>query len=186
MMGLFWLTGSESKKLLKEARDSLAGRICILKMYSLSQREKDGKCALGEMEFSYDKISERSKHFPENDLPEVYKHIWEGGMPATIGMTAEQRMEYYDSYVETYLMRDAVDDNGISDTEGFRKVLRACAAFAGNLVNYSDVAQAGNVSVPTAKEWVKILQSMGILYLLEPFSNNELKRMIKTPKLYFC
>ncbi len=186
MMGLFWLTGSESKKLLKEARDSLAGRICILKMYSLSQREKDGKCALGEMEFSYDKLSERSKHFPENDLLKVYKHIWEGGMPATIGMTAEQRMEYYDSYVETYLMRDAVDDNGISDTEGFRKVLRACAAFAGNLVNYSDVAQAGNVSVPTAKEWVKILQSMGILYLLEPFSNNELKRMIKTPKLYFC
>ena len=105
MMGLFWLTGSESKKLLKEARDSLAGRICILKMYSLSQREKDGKCALGEMEFSYDKLSERSKHFSENDLPEVYKHIWEGGMPATIGMTAEQRMEYYDSYVVTELLR---------------------------------------------------------------------------------
>ncbi len=42
-MGLFWLTGSESKKLLKGAQDSLAGRICILKMYSLSQREKAEK-----------------------------------------------------------------------------------------------------------------------------------------------
>ncbi len=184
--GLFWLTGSESKKLLKDARDSLAGRICILKMYSLSQREKAGKCDLSEMEFSYDKLLERSNHFPENDILSVYTHIWEGGMPGTIGMTAEQRMEYYESYVETYLMRDAVDDNGISDTEGFRKVLRACAAFAGNLVNYSDIAQAGNVSVPTAKEWVKILHSMGIVYLMEPFSNNELKRLIKTPKLYFC
>ncbi len=184
--GLFWLTGSESKKLLKEARDSLAGRICILKMYSLSQREKAGNCDLSEMEFSYDKLLERSKHFPENDILSVYTHIWEGGMPGTMGMTAEQRMEFYESYVETYLMRDAVDDNGISDTEGFRKALRACAAFAGNLVNYSDIAQAGNVSVPTAKEWVKILQSMGIVYLMEPFSNNELKRLIKTPKLYFC
>jgi predicted AAA+ superfamily ATPase len=184
--GLFWLTGSESKKLLKEAQDSLAGSICILKMYSLSQREKKGKSDIGEMEFSYTSLLKRSRQFPENNLPEVYTHIWEGGMPGTIGMTAEQRMEYYESYIETYLMRDAVDDNGISDTEGFRKVLRACAAFSGNLVNYSDIAQAGNVSVPTAKEWIKILQSMGIIYLLEPFSNNELKRMIKTPKLYFC
>ena len=184
--GLFWLTGSESKKLLKEARDSLAGRICILRLYSLSQREKAGKCDLGGMEFSFTALSERAADFPENNLIDVYTHIWEGGMPGTIGMTAEQRMEYYESYIETYLMRDAVDDNGISDTEGFRKVLRACAAFAGNLINYSDIAQAGNVSVPTAREWIKVLQSMGIVYLMEPFSNNELKRLIKTPKLYFC
>ena len=184
--GLFWLTGSESKKLLKEARDSLAGRICILRLYSLSQREKAGKCDLGGMEFSFTALSERAADFPENNIIDIYTHIWEGGMPGTIGMTAEQRMEYYDSYIETYLMRDAVDDNGISDTEGFRKVLRACAAFAGNLINYSDIAQEGNVSVPTAREWIKVLQSMGIVYLMEPFSNNELKRLIKTPKLYFC
>ena len=184
--GLFWLTGSESKRLLKEARDSLAGRICILKMFSLSQREKEGKSELGAMSFAYNALSERANSFFDNNIQDVFAHIWKGGMPGTIGMTDEQRMEYYESYIETYLMRDAVDDNGISDTEGFRKVLRACAAFAGNLVNYSDIAQAGNVSVPTAKEWVKILQSMGIVYLLEPFSNNELNRLIKTPKLYFC
>ena len=83
-MGLFWLTGSESKKLLKGAQDSLAGRICILKMYSLSQREKAGKINLGEMEFSYSSLLQRSGEFPENDMPEVYKHIWEGGMPGTV------------------------------------------------------------------------------------------------------
>lgn len=184
--GLFWLTGSESKKLMKEARDSLAGRICILRMYSLSQREKAGLSDIGELDFSLSGLSERTGSFKRNNIADVYSHIWEGGMPATIGMTDEQRMEYYDSYIETYLMRDAVDDNGISDTEGFRKVLRACAAFSGNLINYSDIAAAGNVSVPTAKEWVKTLQTMGILFLLEPYSNNELKRLIKTPKLYFC
>ena len=184
--GLFWMTGSESKKLMKEARDSLAGRICILRMYSLSQREKEGLSDIGELDFSLAGLSQRARHFTDNNIIDVYSHIWEGGMPATIGMTDEQRMEYYESYIETYLMRDAVDDNGISDTEGFRKVLRACAAFSGNLINYSDIATAGNVSVPTAKEWVKTLQTMGILYLLEPYSNNELKRLIKTPKLYFC
>ena len=83
-------------------------------------------------------------------------------------------------------MRDAVDDNGIVDTAGFRKFLRACAAFSGQLLNYNDLGTAAGVSGVTAKEWTKVLQSMGIIFLLEPYYSNELKRMIKTPKLYFC
>ena len=83
-------------------------------------------------------------------------------------------------------MRDAVDDNGINDTVGFRKILRACSSFIGQLLNYNDLAVAAGVSSPTAKEWVKVLQKMGIIYLLEPFYSNELKRLVKTPKLYFC
>lgn len=184
--GLFWLTGSESKKMLKEARESMAGRVCILRMYSLSQREKIGLCDLEELDFEFSKLSTRQEKFSENNIIKVYNHIWHGGMPGTLGMNDEQLQAYYESYIDTYLMRDAVDDNGISDTTGFRKALRACAAFAGNLLNYSDIATAANVSVATAKEWVKILQTMGIIFLLEPYSNNELKRLVKTPKLYFC
>ena len=63
--GLFWLTGSESKKLLKEARDSLAGRICILKMFSLSQREKRGRSELGEIGFTFDALTERAKNYSD-------------------------------------------------------------------------------------------------------------------------
>lgn len=184
--GLFWLTGSESKKLLKEAGDSLAGRICILRMYSLSQREKQGIINIPEFELDFAKLMERQKFFKTNNLVDVFDYVWHGGMPGTIEMDEEQLGEYYSSYIDTYLMRDAVDDNGITDINGFRKVLKACAAFVGNLINYSDIASAGGVSVPTAKSWVKILQSMGIIYLLEPYSNNELKRLVKTPKLYFC
>ena len=117
---------------------------------------------------------------------DVYTRIWEGGMPDMLGMDPEQRRGYWNSYIDTYLMRDAVDDNGIQDTEGFRKFLRACAAFSGQLLNYNDLGTAAGVSGVTAKEWVKILLSMGVVFLLEPFYSNELKRMIKTPKLYFC
>lgn len=184
--GMFWLTGYESKKMLKEARESMAGRVCILKMYSLSQREKLGLCDLEELDFELSRLLSRQKQFPENNIISVYNHIWRGGMPGTIHMNEEQLQAYYESYIDTYIMRDAVDDNGISDTTGFRKALRACASFAGNLLNYSDIAAAANVSVATAKEWVKILQTMGLIYLLEPFSDNELKRLVKTPKLYFC
>lgn len=184
--GLFWLTGSQSQILIRQAGDSLAGRICILRMYGFSQSERLNIHDLSEFSFTMEGLSERLKHFPVNNIRDVYDAIWQGGMPGTLSMDQEQRNVYYDSYINTYLMRDAVDDNGIKDTAGFLRVLRACAAFAGNLINYSDLAAAGDVSIPTAKAWVKILENMGIIYLLEPYYNNELKRLIKTPKLYFC
>ena len=184
--GLFWLTGSESKKLLKEAGDSLAGRICILRMYSLSWKEKQGITEIANLKYTLEDFIEREIIFPPCDINQIYEYIWHGGMPGTLMFDMEQLYSYYASYIETYLIRDAVDDNGIADTAGFRKVLAASAAFIGNLVNYSDIAAAGGVSVPTAKSWIKILQNMGIVFLLDTYSNNELKRLVKTPKLYFC
>ena len=184
--GLFWLTGSQSRRLLKNAGDSLAGRLCVLKMYSLSQREIMGVSPEESIEFTLKGLQKRCRSFPGNNILNVYSHIWRGGMPDALELDEEQLQEYFNSYMETYLMRDAVDDNGIMDTEGFRKLLRACAAFTGQLVNYNDLASSAGVTGATAKEWVKILESMGIIELLEPYSSNELKRMIKTPKLYFC
>lgn len=184
--GRFWLTGSQSKKLMKQAGDSLAGRIGILKMYSLSAKELEGRPDDIPDSYSLSSLLQRKKDLPDNNILDVYSRIWEGGMPDMISMDAEIRREYWNSYIDAYLMRDAVDDNGILDTEGFRKFLRACAAFSGELVNYNDLGNAAGVSGATAKEWAKVLQTMGIIFLLEPYYNNELKRMIKTPKLYFC
>ena len=184
--GLFWLTGSQSKKLLKEAGDSLAGRLCVLKMYSLSQRELLGVYPEDEPDFSYSAWAARRRLFPDSSVLDTFDRIWRGGMPEVQALSGEQMQEYFNSYIETYLMRDAVDDNGIIDTEGFRRFLRACAAFSGQLLNYNDLAASAGVTGATAKEWVRILQSMGIITLLEPYAANELKRLIKTPKLYFC
>lgn len=184
--GRFWLTGSQSRRLMKQAGDSLAGRICVLKMYSMSAKELEGRPNDILEDYSFSALHSRSRTLPDNNILEVYTRIWEGGMPDMVSKDAEIRREYWNAYIDTYLMRDAVDDNGIQDTEGFRRFLRACAAFAGGLVNYSDLGSAAGVSGTTAKEWVKILQTMGIIYLLEPYFNNELKRMVKTPKLYFC
>ena len=184
--GQFWLTGSQSKKLVKKAGDSLAGRLCILKMYSLSSREKLGIDSADELVFSLKSLMVRKKLFGQNNILTTFENIWRGGLPDVQEKDEEQLGEYFNSYIETYLMRDAVDDYGIADTEGFRKFLRACAAFAGQLVNYNDLGASAGVSGVTAKEWVKVLQSMGILFLLEPYASNELKRLIKTPKLYFC
>ena len=184
--GQFWLTGSQSKKLVKRAGDSLAGRLCVLKMYSLSAREKLGISPDEDLDFSLPSLLSRKRLFPSNNILTTFDNIWRGGLPDVQGKDEEQLGEYFNSYIETYLMRDAVDDYAITDTEGFRKFLRACAAFSGQLVNYNDLGLSADVSGVTAKEWVKVLQSMGIVFLLEPYSSNELKRLVKTPKLYFC
>lgn len=184
--GLFWLTGSQQYNMMKNVRETLAGRIGILELYSLSKNEVDGIRFPNEMDFSLACLQQRQACTGKNDVVDVFDHIWRGGMPDAIYADAEQRQEYYNSYIETYLMRDVSEEGGITDSVRFRKFLNACAALVAEQVNYKTLAEAAEISQPTAKDWLRLLQGLGIIYLLQPFANNELKRLAKTPKLYFC
>ena len=184
--GDFWLTGSQQYNMMRNVRETLAGRIGIMELYSLSQNEIAGRAFPGELDFSLPCLLERQKNVNKNNIIDVFEHIWRGGMPQVLTADAEQRQEYYTSYVDTYLMRDVSDAGGITDAVRFRKFLNACAALTAEQVNYKTLAESADISQPTAKEWLRILQGLGIIYLLQPFSNNELKRLTKTPKLYFC
>lgn len=184
--GLFWITGSQQFQMMKHIRESLAGRIGILTLYGLSQREKQGILLENGIDFSLQGFVNRKEHFPKNNIIEVYKHIWNGGLPFAQNLNQEMRIEYLNSYIETYLLRDASESGGVSDTVKFSKFLSACAALVSQQVNYTTLAEATEISVPTAKSWLNILQGLGIIYLLRPYENNEIKRLAKMPKLYFC
>ena len=184
--GRFWLTGSQRRKIMEKSQETLAGRLGILRLYGLSQREKAGYLDPAELDFSMESLLERQKHMPENQVLDVFDGIWKGGFADIRNASAEMAQLYYQSYMDNYLIADAVNDEGISDIAGFRKLIRACAALVGQLVNYHSLAEAADISEVTAKKWLHILQDMDVIYLLEPYSNNELQRMVKTPKLYFC
>lgn len=184
--GLFWITGSQQYKMMKQARETLAGRIGILTLYSLSQREKQGILPDDDLDLSLPMLAKRQQLFPKNNIVNVFNHIWTGGMPDVQNVDGEIRDEYFNSYVETYLMRDATEIGGITDTVKFSKFLSACAALVSQQVNYSTLAEAADISEPTAKTWLNVLQGLGIVYLLKPYENNALKRLVKMPKLYFC
>ena len=184
--GLIWLTGSQQYSMMKNVRESLAGRIGILELYSLSAREKSGVTFEDELDFSFAALQKRQKKFPRNNVIEVFNNIWEGGMPQIIGTEDELRQDYFESYIETYLLRDVAEAGGITDAVRFRKFLVACAALVSEQLNYSTLAEAADIAQSTAKEWMKVLEGLRIIYLLQPYSNNELKRLSKTPKLYFC
>ncbi|MDI9469074.1 MAG: ATP-binding protein [Bacillota bacterium] len=184
--GRFWLTGSQRRMLMKRSQESLAGRLGILHLYGLSQREKAGVLDVPPLDFSFDGIVKRVELLPENDINHVFEHIFRGAYPDILDANHEQAQVYYQSYIDNYLIADAVNDQGIRDIAGFRRFIRACAALIGNLINYRTLAEAADISEATAKKWLEILQDMEIVYLLEPYHNNALKRLVKTPKLYFC
>ena len=184
--GLIWLTGSQQYQMMERVRETLAGRIGILELYSLSAREKAGVTFEADLDFSLATLQARQRKMPKNDVISVFRHIWEGGMPQVQGVDDELRQEYFNSYVDTYLMRDVTEAGGITDTVRFRKFLVGCASLVAEQVNYSTLAQAADIAPSTAKEWLKVLVGLHIVYLLPPYSNNALKRLSKTPKLYFC
>lgn len=183
--GLFWITGSEQYSMMKNVSESLAGRIAILKMLPLSQREICGKLFEEPIKFDLKSLQLRNADFEKNNISSIFNYIWTGGMPAAQKMDFETREEYFNSYVETYLMRDAIDAGGISDTIKFSKFVTACAALTSTQVNFAKLADICEITQPTAKSWLNILVGLGVVHLLQPYSNNSIKRLSKTPKLYF-
>ena len=107
--------------MMERVRETLAGRIGILELYSLSEREKAGLVFDTDLDFSLATLQARQRKVPKNDVIRVFNHIWEGGMPQVQGVDNELRQEYFNSYIDTYLMRDVTEAGGTTDAVRFRK-----------------------------------------------------------------
>ncbi len=175
--GLYWLTGSQQFQLMKNITESLAGRIGILEMNSLSICEKK---KLNAKVFQTENI----KLGYQLDISELFEQIFMGGMP-NYYLNRFEREAYFSTYIKTYLERDVRDLTQVGDLTSFHKFLVSVASRTGEVLNYSSIATDAEISVNTVKSWLSILVATGIIYLLEPYHNLELKRAIKNPKIYF-
>ena len=184
--GMFWLTASHRTKLMKAVQESLGDQIGILELYGLSRKEIAGSLLLKELDLSLSGLIERQLLLRRGARIDIAERIWRGGMPAILQAGRRQRQEYFDLYLETQIMRDVAEEGGITDTVRFRKFLNACTTSIAEQINYKVLADAAEISQPTAKEWVRILQSAGILCLFPVYESRQLKNLTKTPKLYFC
>jgi len=184
--GRFWLTGSQQFQMMKGVSESLAGRVAILNLLGFSQRERH-QLSLDVPPFlpTRESIEQRSKDAPKLDLQSLYSAIWMGSYPAINAGPVTDRDLFYSSYVQTYLQRDVRDLTQVGDEARFLRFVRACAARTAQMLNLTELARDADIAVNTAKNWLSILQASFQVYLLQPFSNNITKRIIKTPKLYF-
>ena len=183
--GSFWLTGSQAFKLMELAQESLAGRIAILHMTSLSQHELFGSGEASPFTIELDALKNRKNTNATADMSQMYERIWNGSMPGLASGKFTDRDVFYSSYLQTYIERDVSELIDRIDKMQFADFVRAAACRVGQLLNVHDIAQDISVSDDTAKRWLAVLEKSDVIFYLRPYSNNLLKRTIKTPKLYF-
>lgn len=182
--GDFWLTGSQIFRLMRGVQESLAGRVALLHMSPLSQREIIGAEPLP-FTTDFETLLSESRKIKPVTTPEMFRRIWTGSMPGIVSGRYPDRDMYYSSYISTYIERDVRDISGTIDALKFHRFLTAVAARDAQLVNYNALAEDADIELNSAKAWMDILETLGICFLLHPYSNNVLKRTIKTPKVYF-
>lgn len=183
--GTYWLTGSQAFKLMELAQESLAGRVAILHMSSLSQHEIYGSGDCIPFTLELDSLKAREETNAPADITEIYDRIWKGSMPGLASGKFSDRDVFYSSYLQTYIDRDVKEQVQLADPLLFRDFVRAAACRAGQMLNTHDIAQDVGVSDETAKRWLQVLEKSDVIFFLRPYSNNLLKRTVKTPKMYF-
>ncbi len=181
--GMFWLTGSQKFKMMEDVSDSLAGRVAVFDMSSLSTAEIEGR-SVGEFSPELDDIRERLTTAKTKDVHQVYQDIFRGGMPK-LCTTEMNRDRFYMDYVNTYLERDVNSLAHVGQIGLFYDFLVYMASRTGQELKYDDISNILGISSPTAKAWVSILERSGIIFILRPYHSNLTKRLVKTPKVYF-
>lgn len=179
---LFWLTGSQQFQVMKNVSESLAGRIGILNLYSLSLSEISGEpSSLFSPKINDLRAKTIDRHYNTKD---IFLRIFDGGMPELILKNAD-RNSFFSSYINTYIERDVKQILNVGKTIEFYNFMQYIAVRTAQELNYSTIAKEVGVDSKTIKNWISVLESSGIIYLLQPYSLNLSNRIIKSPKLYF-
>lgn len=184
LTGTVWLTGSQPFHLMKEVSESLAGRVGVIEMLGLSGAEIAG---VESEPFSpgQDYFVRRVGMSKPYDVIEAYERVCAGSLPGIRALPDDLRPGGYESYLDTYIMRDIRDLSQIGDELKFRRFMTACAALTSKPVVYAELARIADIDEKTAKTWLSLLVSSYIVKVVEPYANNLLKRLSKQPIMHF-
>jgi predicted AAA+ superfamily ATPase len=153
---------------MRQVSQSLAGRAALMTLYPCSVSEVD-----------------LSKKHPRSNPHDVADWILRGGYPELRANPKLERRRWCGAYIRLYVERDVRNLLNVGDITAFEKFIRLTALRTGQILNISDLARDAEVSPPTAKRWLSILEESYIIYLLRPYYANLSKRLIKSPKIYF-
>ena len=182
--GTVWLTGSQPFHLMRSVSESLAGRAGIIEMLGLSGAEIAG-VPTEPFAPSEEYFMRRAGEMPPYLVEEAFERIVAGSLPGIRALPEDLRAGGYESYIDTYLMRDIRDLAQVGDEFKFRRFMAACASLTSKPVVYSELARLADISEKTAKTWLSLLESSYMVKIVQPYSNNLLKRLSKQPILHF-
>jgi len=175
------LTGSSQFLLVEKIAQTLAGRIITFKLYPLTYTEL----------FKYKPDADRTSIFQTThpkrqkiSQEELYQILLRGFYPRIHDKHLDSE-KWYENYVFTYVERDVRSLINVRNIRTFEHFLLLCASRSGQLLDYSDLSNALGIAVSTVKEWISVLETSGIIFILSPYFQNFSKRIVKTPKIYF-
>ena len=181
--GLFYLTGSQAFETMENVTESLAGRIAVLDMNGLTNRELEN---IEDEVFVPDLEILKNKKLTEVlSTIQVFDKIIKGSYPEIYKNEELDRSEYFETYIRTYIERDIRQLINVQDEIKFLKFISNVAVRTGQELNLSDICNGIGITSVTAEKWLSILKNTGIVYLLQPYSNNNVARIVKKPKVYF-
>lgn len=181
--GLFYLTGSQAFETMENVTESLAGRIALLDMNGLTNRELEN---IEDEVFVPDlEILKNKKQTEVLSTIQVFDQIIKGSYPEIYKNGELDRNEYFETYIRTYIERDIRQLINVQDEIKFLKFISNVAVRTGQELNLSDICNGIGITSVTAEKWLSILKNTGIVYLLQPYSNNNVARIVKKPKVYF-
>lgn len=183
--GQYWMTGSQQFRLMEGVTESLAGRVAVLRLQGLTQREMRGDGTAVPFHPEGNGMGAAGKG---QDLPgqaETFERIARGGFPEALAVEGMDLGLFFSSYVGTYLERDVRELVSASMESAFLDFLRVLASRTAQELNFHSLSRETGVSVPTARSWVSILETSGLVYRLRPWRANVAKRTVDTPKIHF-
>lgn len=182
--GDFWLIApKEDAETITAIMQELGDKFACLELCGLSSAELDGRESapfIPDMQL----LASRMQNPVPHSVVEIYERIWRGSKPAMYNEGADWQT-FYAKLVQDILQRDIRKFVQLNDEMKFYRFLCAAASQTAKLLNYAVMAKETGISIPTAKQWLGILEKMGIVYLLQPAAFNGVKYVVKTPKLYF-
>ena len=189
--GQFLLTGSANLLLMRRISESLAGRASYLTLWPMTRREQRG---LGRCGIWDDLLAQNDEAWldlleaQEDDFEDWRALALRGGFPVpAVHLDGPQaRTIWFDGYVQTYLERDLLDLSQIAALPDFRRLMRACASRLGGILNQTELGRDVSLPQPTVRRYLNLLETSYLLVRLPAYAVNRTKRLIKSPKLYWC
>lgn len=181
---MYYLTGSQVFQTMEDVSESLAGRVGILDLYGFSTRE------LNDMEESLFipdiELLKKKEKVKKVSTRQIFERIINGSYPEVVNSKNDEMKDiFYNTYIRTYIERDVRKLINIKDENKFIKFISSVAARTGQEYNAHDIASDIGIDSKTVDEWMSILKNTNLIYMLQSYSNNNIKKAIKRPKIYF-
>ena len=185
--GQYFLTGSQQLSILKTVSESLAGRVAILELHTMTPQEMYGSINNNWL----DRYLIDPHNFQKNfmglmkNIPTLYEVIWRGGMPGIIEIPHQALADYFSSYMQTYVERDVRLLENIQDIATFGRFFALLGALTAQEINYSQLGREIGISPSTAQRWLNVLRFTYQWHEIWPYHGNTIKRISSKSKGFF-